>query len=78
MRDAKNAKALFRRGRARGLLGRTEAALEDLTQAAALTPGDGAIARELAAVRARRREERAAEARCGLLELSRTPWVMFG
>jgi len=63
--DARNAKALFRRGRARLALRRTEDALADLAAAAAAAPGDGGIARELAAARAARREERAAEARRG-------------
>lgn len=36
---------------------------EDLARAAAVEPGDGAIARELQAARAERRRERAAEAR---------------
>ena len=49
--EPKNAKALFRRGRARHLLGQTEAALEDLTKARQAAPSDANIARELQAVR---------------------------
>lgn len=49
--DKQNAKALFRRGRARFLLGQSDGALKDLEAALAAAPGDGGIARELAAVR---------------------------
>jgi tetratricopeptide (TPR) repeat protein len=49
--DKQNAKALFRRGRARFLLGQSEGALKDLEAAQAAAPHDGGIARELAAVR---------------------------
>eukprot|EP00887_Chlorella_sp_A99_P006126 scaffold22.g6126.t1 len=56
-----NAKALFRRGRARLLLGQTEAALADLEKAAALEPQDKAISKDLQAARAEQRKERAAE-----------------
>jgi tetratricopeptide (TPR) repeat protein len=72
--DAGSAKALFRRGRARLALGRTEDALADLAAAAAAAPGDGGIARELAAARAARREERAAEARRGIF--ARAQFIM--
>jgi tetratricopeptide (TPR) repeat protein len=58
--DPCNAKALFRRGAARRALGQTEAAVGDLRAAAAAAPGDGGIARELAAVRAELRAERRA------------------
>ena len=46
-----NAQALFRRGRARAALGQSEAAAADLEKAQAAAPEDGAIAKELAAVR---------------------------
>lgn len=36
MRDPKHLKALFRRGRARAAMGRTEEAIQDLAQAAAM------------------------------------------
>ncbi len=49
--EPQNAKALFRRGRARHQLGQTEAALEDLTKARQAAPSDANIARELQAVR---------------------------
>ncbi|KAL4443626.1 hypothetical protein ABPG75_011363 [Micractinium tetrahymenae] len=58
--DPKNPKALFRRGRARHELGQLEAAAEDLEAAKAAAPGDGGVARELAAVRAKLREEQRA------------------
>ena len=47
--DRGSAKALFRRGRARRLLGQSEAALSDLQAAIALAPNDAAIAKELQA-----------------------------
>ena len=53
-----NAKALYRRGRARRALGQTAEALADLEGARAAAPGDGAIARELAAARRAAREAR--------------------
>ena len=49
--DGGNAKALFRRGKARAALGQGDAALADLAKAAAAAPEDVGIARELAAVR---------------------------
>lgn len=49
--DKQNAKALFRRGRARHLLGQSEAALKDLVAARQAESQDAAIAKELAAVR---------------------------
>ena len=48
--DKASAKALFRRGRARARLGQADAARTDLEQAAQLSPDDGAIKRELAAL----------------------------
>lgn len=45
--DESNAKALFRRGKARAELGQTDAAREDLLKARKCTPEDKAIAREL-------------------------------
>ena len=48
--DKANAKALFRRGRARARLGQGDAARADLQQAASLSPADAAIKRELAAL----------------------------
>lgn len=61
--DPGNAKALYRRGRARRLLGQTSAALVDLEAARAAAPGDAAVLRELHAVRADLRGEREAESR---------------
>jgi peptidyl-prolyl isomerase D len=59
-----NAKALFRRGAGLALCREFEAAERDLERAAALAPGDAAVARELARVRAaaaaRKGRERAA------------------
>jgi hypothetical protein len=59
-----NAKALFRRGAGLALCREFEAAERDLERAAALAPGDAAVARELGRVRAaaaaRRGRERAA------------------
>ena len=55
--DANNVKALFRRGKARRLLGQSDVAAEDLKKAAKLAPGDAGIKRELLALR---EEERAA------------------
>jgi tetratricopeptide (TPR) repeat protein len=46
----RNAKALFRRGKARRALGQSEAAAADLAAAQDAEPGDAAVARELAAV----------------------------
>ncbi|KAK4379696.1 hypothetical protein RND71_001558 [Anisodus tanguticus] len=45
--DENNVKALFRRGKARSVLGQTDAAREDLLKARKLAPQDKAIAREL-------------------------------
>lgn len=56
--DPGNAKALFRRGKARAALGQSEAALADLEKAKEAAPGDGGIARELAAARRTVREVR--------------------
>jgi hypothetical protein len=53
-----NAKALFRRGHARHVLGQTEAALEDLKKARAAAPSDANILRELQAVKALLQEVR--------------------
>lgn len=58
--DKQNAKALFRRGRARHLLGQSEAALKDLVAARQAESQDAAIAKELAAVRKELKEEREA------------------
>jgi len=45
--DENNVKALFRRGKARGALGQTDAAREDFLKARKHAPQDKAIAREL-------------------------------
>ncbi|KAK0574013.1 hypothetical protein LWI29_016988 [Acer saccharum] len=45
--DENNAKALFRRGKARAELGQTDAAKEDFLKARKFSPGDKAIVREL-------------------------------
>lgn len=45
--DENNAKALFRRGKARAELGQTDAAREDFLKARKFAPEDKAIAREL-------------------------------
>lgn len=58
-----NAKAIFRRGRARFALGNTDAAEEDLRRAAALNPNDTAIRRQLMALKKERSEEREAQSR---------------
>lgn len=58
--EPKNAKALFRRGRARHALGQLDAARADLEAARAAAPGDAGIVRELAAVKSALKEERAA------------------
>eukprot|EP00899_Mesostigma_viride_P023140 jgi/Mesvir1/400/Mv11291-RA.1 len=54
--EPNNVKALFRRGRARRLLGQTEEARADLTAAAALAPNDSGIKAELQLVRAEEAE----------------------
>lgn len=56
-----NAKAIFRRGRARLALGMTDAAEEDLLRASALAPNDAAIRRQLLALKKERSEERQAQ-----------------
>lgn len=58
--DPQNAKALFRRGKARRTLGQSEAALRDLEAARAAAPGDAAVAKELATVRRDLQQERTA------------------
>ena len=61
--DAKNAKALYRRGVARRRLGQTAGALEDLERAMKLQEGapDAGVLREIALVKGeRRREDKAA------------------
>ncbi|PKA61701.1 Peptidyl-prolyl cis-trans isomerase FKBP42 [Apostasia shenzhenica] len=45
--DENNVKALFRRGKAKAVLGQTDAAREDFEKAKKFVPGDKAIAREL-------------------------------
>ena len=57
-----NAKALYRRGKARLALGQTEAAEEDLRKAAKASPDDKAIRRALAEVRADRKKTQSAQA----------------
>jgi tetratricopeptide (TPR) repeat protein len=65
-----NAKALFRRGTARNVLGQTDAALQDLAAAKKAAPSDPAIARELKAVLIAMKEQRQAGANLfrGLLD----------
>lgn len=63
MRDRDNAKALFRRGRARAALGQTEEAVADLEAASKLAPSDKAVLRELHAMRQQLKGERAASAK---------------
>lgn len=53
-------KALFRRGRARSLLGQTQGALEDLSRAAELAPEDAEVQRELRKLQKSMRAEKAA------------------
>lgn len=53
--DTKNAKAMFRRGKAQLRLGNTEAAARDLEAAHRLAPDDAAVARELQVGAPRRR-----------------------
>ncbi|KAK9820125.1 hypothetical protein WJX72_006361 [[Myrmecia] bisecta] len=60
--DKNNAKALFRRGRARHLLGQTDLAQADLELALTKAPSDQGIARELQALQKTRKAERAAQA----------------
>ena len=67
-----NAKALFRRGRARAALGQSEAAAGDLEKARAAAPEDGAIARELAAVRQALKQVRGRRSR------RRSCWMICG
>lgn len=45
--DENNLKALFRRGKARAALGRTDSALEDLKKVQRFAPEDTAVIREL-------------------------------
>jgi tetratricopeptide (TPR) repeat protein len=59
--DARNAKALFRRGAARHALGQTEHAMADLKAAREVAPGDAGIARELAALKQTMLKEREAQ-----------------
>ena len=61
--DKGNAKALFRRGRARHQLQQTEQAEADLQAASQLDPGDRAIATELQAVRQSLRADRQAQSK---------------
>jgi len=65
-----NAKALFRRGTARNLLGQTDAALQDLAAAKKAAQGDPAISRELHAVLKSMKEQQQAGANLfrGLLD----------
>lgn len=58
-----NAKAVFRRGRARLAMGNTDAAEEDLRRAAALNPNDTAVHRQLMALKKERTEDRDAQNR---------------
>lgn len=60
--DKDNAKALFRRGRARHLLGQTQEALEDLQAAYSKSQDDKSILKEIHSVRATIAEERKASA----------------
>lgn len=61
--DSANAKALFRRGKARHKLQQTEEAEADLKLAAQRSPGDRAITVELQAVRQSLRADRQAQSR---------------
>ncbi|KAL6770116.1 FKB42 [Auxenochlorella protothecoides x Auxenochlorella symbiontica] len=61
--EAARPKLLYRRGLARRALGQTDAAVEDLHEAARLAPGDGLVRRELAEAKREQREERASGAR---------------
>lgn len=63
MRHPNHVKALFRRAKARTGLGRTEEALEDLNKATALDPDDKQIQKELRALRAVIKDEKAATAK---------------
>lgn len=54
--EAARPKLLYRRGLARRALGQTDAAVEDLHEAARLAPGDGLVRRELAEAKREQRE----------------------
>ncbi|BBN16786.1 hypothetical protein MPTK1_7g09270 [Marchantia polymorpha subsp. ruderalis] len=54
--DAKNTKALFRRGKARAALGQTDAAKEDFQKVRKLAPDDKAVMRELRSIAEHDRE----------------------
>ncbi|KAG1661566.1 hypothetical protein FOA52_009566 [Chlamydomonas sp. UWO 241] len=60
--DPGNSKALYRRARAKHLLGQTEGALKDLDAALKRSPGDGALLKERQAVVATLKSERSAQA----------------
>lgn len=78
--DPGNSKALFRRGAARRALGQTEQAIDDLQAAKRAAPGDGGIARELAAAKADLREERQAAAQVfrGLVDKTDASKGLYG
>ncbi|GIL72185.1 hypothetical protein Vretimale_335 [Volvox reticuliferus] len=59
--DPQNVKALFRRGRARHALGRTEEARQDLEAALKLSPTDPDIIKEMHSLKATQKQERLAQ-----------------
>ena len=61
--DPSNAKAFFRRAKARHVLSQTELALEDIQSAQEKAPGDKSIAREAAALQRTIKQEKAAASR---------------
>lgn len=61
--DPANAKAYFRRAKARHMLSQTELALEDIQSAQEKAPGDRSIAREAAALQRTIKQEKAAASR---------------
>ena len=71
--DPKNAKAMFRRGKAELRLGNTEAAARDLEAAHKLAPEDAAISRELRELRRQLQQDRAAQAELFRGRLPRAP-----
>lgn len=60
--DPKNAKAIFRRGKAELRLGNTDAAARDLEAAHKLAPEDAAISRETRELKRQLQQDRAAQA----------------
>ena len=61
--DPDNAKAFFRRAKARHMLSQTDLALEDIKSAQDKAPGDRSIAREAASLKKTIRAEKAAASR---------------